>query len=301
MRRLLLGTTLAVGAGLAVSIGVALLLVARIDVRGLARRDPGRSALMRQREHEAAGQREPYREIRHPLPLDRIARKLREAVLVAEDDKFFSHDGFDWAGIRDAARRDLRSGHFTRGGSTITQQLAKNLWLGTGRTPWRKLEEMFLAIKLERALTKRRILELYLNTIEWGDGVYGVDAAARHWFGVGAGALDASQAIRLAAVIVNPRRYSPAEPDRRMRHRIQIIATRLRRRGAISQAEYRTVLGLPPEAPAPGIDSTLLTPQDLPPVPEIAAPATPDSSAVPAFPPTEPEVPDTVGTAPVNG
>ena len=179
---------------------VALVQVSAIDVSKLARRDPGRSALMRQREREAREQGKPYREVRNPVPLDRIAQHLRQAVLVAEDDKFFTHDGFDWAGIRDAARRDLVAHKAVRGGSTITQQLAKNLWLESSRTPWRKLEEMFLAIRLERALTKRRILELYLNTIEWGDGVYGIDAAARHWFGVGAGSLDAGQAVRLAAV-----------------------------------------------------------------------------------------------------
>jgi len=292
--KLLLGGALLVLALLGLSIGIAYVLVAPIDVRGLAHRDPGRSALMRQREREAAEQHAPYREVRRPLPLDRISRRLREAVLVAEDDKFFSHDGFDWEGIKDAARRDLRSGHFSRGGSTITQQLAKNLWLGTERTPWRKLEEMFLAIKLERALTKRRILELYLNTIEWGDGVYGADAAARHWFGVGAGSLDAAQAIRLAAVIVNPRRFSPADPNPRIRHRVQIIATRLRRRGAISQAEYREVLGLPPEAPAPAIDSTLFTPQDLAPAPvpppsDSLAPLAPAPAEPRTEPPAEPQ------------
>ena len=249
---------------LALLVGVALVRVAPIDVRGLAHHDPGRSALMLQREREAREHGRPYHEARYPVSLDRIARHLREAVLVAEDDKFFSHDGFDWAGIRDAARRNLRSHRVVRGGSTITQQLAKNLWLGTSRTPWRKFEEMILAVRLEHALTKRRIIELYLNTIEWGDGVYGIDAAARHWFGVGAGSLDAGQAVRLAAVIINPRKFSPVAPGPRIERRIKLIAGRLRRRGAISEGEYRSALGLPAEAPAPAVDSTLFTPQDLP-------------------------------------
>ena len=103
---------------------VALARVAPIDVGGLARRDPGRSALMREREREAREQGQPYHEVRHPVTLDHIAHHLREAVLVAEDDKFFTHDGFDWAGIRDAARRDLTAHKMVRGGSTITQQLA---------------------------------------------------------------------------------------------------------------------------------------------------------------------------------
>ena len=267
---------------------VALVRMAPIDVSGLARRDPGRSALMQQREREAREHGAPYHESRQPVALDRIARHLREAVLVAEDDKFFTHDGFDWAGIRSAARRDMRAHKLLRGGSTITQQLAKNLWLGTSRTPWRKLEEMLLAIRLERALTKRRILELYLNTIEWGDGVYGIDAAARHWFGVGAASLDAGQAVRLAAVIINPRRFSPTAPTSRIQQRIQLIAGRMRRRGAIYENEYRAALGLPPEAPTPGVDSTLFAPQDLPGPAGLpnATPVTPDTAPPPA--PTAP-------------
>jgi monofunctional biosynthetic peptidoglycan transglycosylase len=291
--RHLLRAAVAVLGVLVLLVVVALVRVAPIDVRGLVRHDPGRSALMREREREAREAGTPYREVRHPVPLDRIARHLREAVLVAEDDKFFTHDGFDWSGIRDAARRDLRAHKMVRGGSTITQQLAKNLWLESSRTPWRKLEEMFLAIRLERTLTKRRILELYLNTIEWGEGVYGIDAAARHWFGVGAGSLDAGQSVRLAAVIINPRRFSPVEPEQRILHRIQVIAGRLRRRGAITEDEYRVALGLPPEAPAPAVDSTLFAPQDLPgAVPGAAPPA--DSTAPPAGEPEPAPTPEPV-------
>jgi monofunctional biosynthetic peptidoglycan transglycosylase len=245
---------------------------------------------MRQREREARGKGRAYDERHRAVKLDRISPQLRAAVLVAEDDKFFSHEGFDWAGIKDAARKNLKTKKFSRGGSTITQQLAKNLWLGTARTPWRKFEEMILAIRLERALTKRRILELYLNHIEWGDGVYGIDAAARHWFGMSAGSLSAEQSVRLAAVIINPRRYSPLEPNKRIQRRIKTIAGRLRRRGAISDAEYRTTLGLPAEAPAPAIDSTLFTPADLPATPHEPEPDTvpvPESVTEPV--PTEPD------------
>jgi monofunctional glycosyltransferase len=297
VRRFLLRAGAALLGVLALMVVVALVQVSSIDVGKLAHRDPGRSALMRQREREAREQGKPYREVRSPVPLDRIAQHLRQAVLVAEDDKFFTHDGFDWAGIRDAARRDLVAHKAVRGGSTITQQLAKNLWLESSRTPWRKLEEMFLAIRLERALTKRRILELYLNTIEWGDGVYGIDAAARHWFGVGAGSLDAGQAVRLAAVIINPRRFSPVAPNQRIQHRIQLIASRMRRRGAISEGEYRVALGLPPEAPAPAVDSSLFAPADLPVVsPETLqqTPAPADSTLAPAGEPVpEPAPADT--------
>ena len=269
LSRILLGGLTA----LVLFVVIAFVHTSTIDVRGLATHDPDGSAIMAQRAREAQAAGRPVRAAHHPVSLDRIAPTLRAAVLVAEDDKFFSHDGFDWAGIKAAARRDLRTRHLSSGGSTITQQLAKNLWLGTARTPWRKFEEMNLAVRLERALSKRRILELYLNTIEWGDGVYGIDAAARRWYGVGAGALSPAQSIRLAAVIINPRRYSPTSPDRRIQKRIRVIASRLRRRGAIDEAAYRNTLGLPPEAPAPAVDPSLLGPGDLAPDPVTPAPA----------------------------
>jgi monofunctional biosynthetic peptidoglycan transglycosylase len=266
-------------------VAIAFVRVGPIDVRGLARHAPGRTAMMREREREAHEQRRYYQESWHWVPLERVSATLRRAVLVAEDDKFFTHEGLDWDEIRISAQRNLRAHRIVRGGSTITQQLAKNLWLGSSRTPWRKFEELLLAMRLERDLSKRRILELYLNTIEWGDGIYGADAAARYWFGVGAGALDASQSIRLAAVIINPRVFSPLAPGPRIAHRIRTIAERLRRRGAISEDQYRFTLGLPPEAEAPAVDSTLI--------------ARPDTSSVPPAggePPaleTWPGMPDT--------
>ena len=283
MRRLLLGVAAIVLGLVVLLVGIAYMRVAPINVRGLAMREPGRSALMLEREREARAQGRDYSEYRHWVPLERVAATLRGAVLVAEDDKFFTHDGLDWNEIRRSAQKNLRAHRVVRGGSTITQQLVKNLWLGSARTPWRKFEELILAVRLERALSKRRIMELYLNTIEWGDGVYGVDAAARHWFGVGAGSLEADQAIRLAAVIINPRRFSPVEPDERIEQRIHLIAGRLRRRGAISEEEYRVTLGLPPEAEAPSVDSTLLARPDT-----TGAPAERGSPPWLEFAPTEP-------------
>lgn len=249
--------------------------VATLDVESLATRRPERTALMRQREREATAAGRPWRERRAWVPYERISPHLRRAVLIAEDDAFFSHDGLDWNELRNSARHDLETLRFARGGSTITQQLAKNLWLGSARTPWRKLEELLLALRLERTLSKRRIFELYLNVIEWGDGVWGCEAAARHWFGTSAAALDARQSVRLAAVIINPRRYSPVEPPRRIERRIRMIASRMRRRGELSEAGWRAVLGLPEPAPAPA-DSTA-----APPAPE-AEPAPPPVETAPA-------------------
>ncbi len=300
MRRLALRAAVVIAGLVGVFVVVALVRVAPIDVSGLARRAPERSALMRQREREAQRTGRAYHESRHWVPLEHMAKHLRDAVLVAEDARFFSHEGFDWDEIRHSAQKNLQARKVVRGGSTITQQLAKNLWLSTAQTPWRKFEEMILAVRLERALSKRRILELYLNTIEWGDGVYGADAAARHWFGADAGSLDAGQAIRLAAVIINPRRYSPVEPNRRIENRIRIIASRLRQRGAISETEYRLALGLPPEAPAPAVDSTLFgPPSNTTPPPPAEEPAPSDSGPLPPTVPPGPEPPlaDSLGTS----
>ena len=245
---------LLVFAALAAVVAWAWARAAAIDVNALATHDPGATALMRQREREAAETGRRWHPVRRWVPYDRISPHLRRAVLIAEDDAFFSHDGLDWNEIRASARKDLETGRIARGGSTITQQLAKNLWLGTSRSPLRKLEEMFLAVRLEHALGKKRIFELYLNVIEWGDGVYGADAAAHRWFHTSASALDARQSVRLAAVIINPRRFSPVEPPRRIERRVRIIATRMRRRGELGEADWRSVLGLPAPAPA-GADS----------------------------------------------
>ena len=266
--------------GIAVLAGLtawAAIRVSAIDVEALATGRPGRTALMRQRAREAATAGRPWHERQVWVPYERISPYLRHAVLIAEDDAFFSHDGLDWNEIRKSARHDLETLRFARGGSTITQQLAKNIWLGSARTSWRKFEEMLLALRLERTLPKRRIFELYLNVIEWGDGVWGCEAAARRWFGTSAAALDARQSVRLAAVIINPRRYSPVEPPRRIERRIRMIASRMRRRGELSEAGWRAVLGLPEPVPA-ATDSAAAPPPEAEPAPppEEAAPA--DSS-----------------------
>src|SRR6185295_10167147 len=188
---------------------------------------PRRTSMMRAREAEARRRHQPYRVDQRWVSYESISPLLRRAVLIAEDDAFFSHDGFDWDEMRQAARTNLKRGHVVRGGSTITQQLAKNLYLGEERSLLRKLKEMILAVRIERALTKRRIFELYLNLIEWGDGIYGAEAAARRHFGVSAAELNARQAALLAAVIINPRRYSPETPGRRIERRMRLILSRM--------------------------------------------------------------------------
>jgi len=138
----------------------------------------------------------------------RISRQLKLAVVAAEDANFMSHSGFDWDAMRKAHERNVKEGEIVVGASTITQQLAKNLFLPASRTWWRKAQEAVITVMLETVLTKRRILEIYLNIAEWGDGVYGAEAAARYHYGVPALALSPSQAARLAAMLPSPRSYT---------------------------------------------------------------------------------------------
>jgi monofunctional biosynthetic peptidoglycan transglycosylase len=141
------------------------------------------------------------------VPYERISPQLKRAVVAAEDAKFLGHEGFDWEGIQEAYEKNVRRGRLVAGGSTISQQLAKNLFLSRARTPWRKGEEALITVMLETALDKRRILELYLNLIEWGERSFGAEAAARRHFGASAAALGAEEAAHLAAMIPNPRYY----------------------------------------------------------------------------------------------
>jgi monofunctional biosynthetic peptidoglycan transglycosylase len=141
------------------------------------------------------------------VPYERISPHLKRAVIAAEDSKFLQHEGFDFEAIQKAYEKNLEKGRLVAGGSTITQQLAKNLFLSDAKTPWRKLQEAVITFMLENVMSKRRILEIYLNVIEWGDGVFGAEAAMRHYYGISASSATAEQAARLAAMVPNPRFY----------------------------------------------------------------------------------------------
>ena len=141
------------------------------------------------------------------LAYEQISPQLKRAVVAIEDAKFLGHEGFDWEAIQKAHEKNVKLGRIVMGGSTITQQLAKNLFLSGSRSPWRKAQEAVITVMLEKMMSKRRILEIYLNVIEWGDGVFGAEAAARHYFRVPASQLSAEQAARLAAMVPNPRFY----------------------------------------------------------------------------------------------
>jgi len=161
------------------------------------------------------------------VPYRRISVYVKRAVVAAEDAKFMSHRGFDWDEIQKAAERNVREGEIVRGASTITQQLAKNLFLSGERTWWRKAQEALITVMLESLMSKRRILEIYLNVIEWGNGVFGIEAAARHHFGESAARLDPEQAARLAAMVPSPRRYLPGSYTPYLAQRTATILARM--------------------------------------------------------------------------
>lgn len=169
--------------------------------------NPATSAFMQER-LDVMQEKKPEAILRYQwVPYEQISPHLKRAIIAAEDGKFLQHEGFDFEAIQKAYEKNLEKGKFVRGGSTISQQLAKNLFLSGDKTPWRKIEEAIITLMLENVMSKRRILEIYLNKIEWGNGVFGAEAASRHYYGVSASALTAKQAARLAAIVPNPRFY----------------------------------------------------------------------------------------------
>jgi monofunctional biosynthetic peptidoglycan transglycosylase len=161
------------------------------------------------------------------VPYPRISPNLKRAIMVAEDAKFLDHEGFDWEGIQKAYERNRLKGKVVAGGSTISQQLAKNLFLSGERTWWRKAQEAAITVMLETVMTKRRIFEIYLNVIEWGNGVFGAEAAAQYHFGVAASELSAPQAAQLAAMVPSPRRYKAGTETPYLLKRTEIILSRM--------------------------------------------------------------------------
>ena len=198
------------------------------DVRPLEKTNPKTTAFMELRKAEAREDGRTRFSIRQQwVPYGRISPMLKRAVIVTEDAAFFDHDGIDLDEIKASLEKNWEDGQFLRGGSTITQQLAKNLYLSPSRNPIRKVKELFIARRLEAALTKQRILEIYLNMIEWGDGVFGCEAAARVYFNKPCASLDMAEAALMAGSIINPREHSPAKPTRRLLRRQQIIMKRM--------------------------------------------------------------------------
>jgi len=235
--RLLLLVAAPVLAGVATA---GLLWVVLPDPGALARKNPATSALIEQRKAEAQKKQQRYRPAQVWVPLERISRRLVEAVVASEDAKFYGHGGFDWEALQEAARHDLAKGRFARGASTISQQTAKNLWLGTEKSLLRKAKEAVLTAKLERSLPKRRILAIYLNVAEWGVGVFGIEAGARHHLGVGAGSLTTAQSVLMASMLPAPRRVDLGKPAPWLVRRATGLLDRLHAEKQIGDDEHRS-------------------------------------------------------------
>ena len=191
--------------------------------------NPDVTAMMEQRMAEATARGEEAKHQQSWVPYERISANLVRAVLAGEDSRFFDHSGFDWEEMRKALEKDWAEGKFSRGASTITQQLAKNLFLSTSKNPARKLHEALITSEMEVILGKRRILEIYLNVIEWGDGIYGAEAAARRYFNTSAAALNSDQASFLSAIIPSPNgAFNPSKHRGRVERRRSLIQRLMR-------------------------------------------------------------------------
>lgn len=245
------------------------------DVRPLRSTNPSTTAFIELRVHEALVKGERPRRIQKWVPYERIGVNLKRAVLVTEDSAFWDHEGVDVEEMRKSIETNLARGEFARGGSTITQQLAKNLYLSPSKNPLRKVRELFITRRLEAELSKSRILELYLNVIEWGDGIYGAEAAARTYFGKPASALAPDEAALLAAAIANPRILSPAHPTARLRQRQRMVMARM---GSVTP---------PPPIPVPEVAPVASEPASEP--PDLPGVEVPVESAPAEEPPTDPE------------
>jgi monofunctional biosynthetic peptidoglycan transglycosylase len=242
--------------------------------------------------------------------LGHISRYLRAAVVYAEDYHFYTHNGVDWEAIEGAVEKDLGAGQLRVGGSTITQQLAKNLYLSPKKSFFRKLREMLIAFSLEDHLTKTRILELYLNVVEWGDGIFGAEAASRHWFGHSAASLSPAEAARLAIALPNPIERAPNVHSEELTQKAVRIIRLFRMQGLIDAAQERTALdevGAPGEKVLPDRSSKpaepAASPQPASPQPASPQPASPQpTSPQPAPPPPSaaPEPPQQQPTGPVT-
>jgi monofunctional biosynthetic peptidoglycan transglycosylase len=211
------------------------------DVASLKKSCPQKTAFMKYREKvwQEKGVKRKITNIW--APLSRVSPYVMRAVIIAEDDKFWSHEGFDFEAMQKALEKDIKKKKFKAGGSTISQQLAKNLYLSPSKNPIRKLKEAILTWRLERNLSKRRIMELYLNVAEWGDGIYGIEAAARKHYGKSAAGLTAREAAVLAAVIPNPRRYRTDGTSRYVGNQSERIYQIMVRRGIVIP-EYDDVI-----------------------------------------------------------
>jgi monofunctional glycosyltransferase len=211
------------------------------DVSKLKRENPKKTSFMEYREEEWKQKGRKLKIQKKWVPFGQISPYLVKAVIIAEDDKFWGHKGFDLDAIQKAIEKDIEKGSFKLGGSTISQQLVKNLYLTPSKNLLRKAKETIITWRIERNLSKRRILELYLNLIEWGEGIFGIEVASEHYYGKPAMGLTPQEAARLAAVLPNPRRFSPVGSSKYVEKKANIIYNIMVRRGVVVP-EYEDVL-----------------------------------------------------------
>ncbi|MBI5886072.1 MAG: monofunctional biosynthetic peptidoglycan transglycosylase [Deltaproteobacteria bacterium] len=232
----------------------ALYLIAVPSVSYLKKTNPKKTALMEIREAQWAAKGGHRRVWQVWTPLAAISPYLVKAVVISEDDKFYEHDGFDFDAMKAAVEKDIKAGRFKAGGSTISQQLAKNLFLAPDKSALRKLREAVITWRLEQTLTKKRIIEIYLNVAEWGDGVFGAEAASRHYFGKSASELTPMEACRLAVVLPSPRRMNPAGDSDYVTRRAEFIYAIMLRRGIV-EPEYEDTAVSPDDAAVDQVDA----------------------------------------------
>jgi len=259
------------------------------DVRVLRATNPTTTAFMELRAEQAARDGRKLRHVHRWVPYSRISKNLQRAVLVAEDSRFWEHEGIDIEEIRKSIEINMERGAAVRGASTITQQLAKNLYLSPSRDPFRKLRELIIARRMEAALPKARILEIYLNVIEWGDGIWGADAAARTYFGVPASALGREQAALLAGAIINPRVLNPARPTARLLSRQRLIL------GRMGSVEPPAPAPIPAPVPAAVTEGDPIPADELPPSSDV--PQEEEGGVETPDPAQEPQAPADTPTA----
>jgi len=276
VRRLARGAAALAAIGFAV---VAYVYLTLPDVRVLATVNPTSTAFMRLRAEEAADEGRKLRHVHRWVTYPRISKNLVRAVLVAEDSAFWDHEGIDLEQIRQSIQINMERGAAVRGASTITQQLAKNLYLSPSRDPFRKLRELIIARRMEAALPKARILELYLNVIEWGDGIWGAEAAARTYFGVPASGLSRAQSALLAGAIINPRVLNPSRPNGRLVRRQRLIL------GRMGGVEPPAPVAVPPAETAVEMPQEFRGEMPAEELPDVPATTAPDDEGDPAVPP----------------
>jgi monofunctional glycosyltransferase len=207
------------------------LLLPNYSLQSLRKNNPAQTALMKQRLNEAESNGKPMKISQRWVPLSKISQHLIHAVVVSEDGTFYQHEGVDWYEVEESIVKNLEKGKAARGGSTISQQLVKNLYLSTSKDPIRKFKELIITLRLEKSLSKRRILEIYLNVIEWGNGVFRAEAASQKYFGKSALLLTREEAAQMASVIPSPRRHQPNIVSKYVANRTAIILNRMSARG----------------------------------------------------------------------